>query len=303
MPITAEQKLARFKVLGGSDIPVLLGYGYGGKTAYDLWLEKTSKLEPEPETEEQARGTDLEPGIVNFAERTLATPLTRNVTLVCPQLPILAVNLDALAGKIPAPVEAKSAANPEGWDESGPPERVMAQVMSQILCVANAEIGYAAVILPYLKMELKTVERNADLCDVILETASEFWEHHVKADIPPEHVAPTQDIVKRMRRQIGKTITFTSDELLLARQAAKRHLDRAELMFEGADAMLKAKLGDAEIGMFPGAGTVTYFEQRQERIDSKRLRAEQPAIAADYIKEIKFRKLLVKERKTTKEST
>jgi predicted phage-related endonuclease len=106
-----------------------------------------------------------------------------------------------------------------------------------------------------------------------------------------------------MRRQVGKTITFTSDELLLARQAAKRHLDAAALMFEGADAMLKAKLGDAEIGMFPGAGTVTYFEQRQERIDSKRLRAEQPAIAADYIKEIKFRKLLVKERKTTKEST
>ncbi|HRR40229.1 MAG TPA: YqaJ viral recombinase family protein [Syntrophales bacterium] len=71
MPITETQREARRKHLGSSDVAAILGVD-PFKNAYDVWLEKTGKVDSSDISSEAAEiGNALETGILNLAERRL----------------------------------------------------------------------------------------------------------------------------------------------------------------------------------------------------------------------------------------
>lgn len=286
--ITKEQLIERQKFVGSSDVATLLGFGYHGRTAADLFLEKAGRLEPELPSKEANRGTRLEPYILDEAESELGEKLTRNVRFVCKQLPILASNCDAIAPISEKVVEAKSSAVIEIWnDDYEPPESVIAQVHAQLLCT-GFDIAFVPVLLPRLQFKFYEVQRNPDLCNVIMESVAAF-EKCLKTDTPPEHAGYTIDVAKRIRRIAGKTGEVKASTVA-GFKAVDAQLKMITKLHDAAKAALVADLGDNEAATYPG-GKVTYYQQTQSRVDADELRTAYPEIAAKCMKTITFRKL------------
>jgi len=295
MPITELQRKERRKAIGSSDVAALLGID-PYRTPYDLWLEKTGRLEeqgPEAPSAAADAGNRFEPAVLDFAQERLG-PLIRNQRRVRPEL-YLAVNLDAVVRRNGEPVEGKTAGlfspliDPWGEPETDQvPDRVLAQTHGQMLTVKK-EICHVPSFLAGRGFLMFCVPFNPDLGNEIAERAVAFWENNVLADTPPEGVA-SLPVLKRMRR-VPKKITTLGENLLTDWLTAKEKAAQAGKVAEAVQSVLLTALGDAEAARFPSGEAVTYFEQGRADLDVKRLRAEKPEVAVEYMRETAFRVL------------
>src|SRR5690606_29202656 len=102
-----EEWLAeRRKAIGASDVAAVLGVSPWA-TPWEVWAEKTGRLEPWSGNAATDLGTRLEPVIMDMAEAELG-PIERSVRVAHATLP-LAVNLDGRTADGHLPVEAKTA--------------------------------------------------------------------------------------------------------------------------------------------------------------------------------------------------
>ena len=270
MPITTKQLERRKTHLGASDMASLFGLN-PWQTAYDLWLEKTGKLEEDDEISDAAElGKILEPAILDFAARELG-PIRRNQYRSHPTLPIGA-NLDALLVETQEPVEAKTTGLrgpvPGFWGEAGSdqvPEQVIIQVHTQALAMAPVEVagGHVAVWIGLRGLMMFHLRIHTNILDAIAERAEQFWTNNVLADIPPEGT-PTISVAKLLKKTPGKIIEIDG-EVVAKWIWAKDEFNAAKATKEYAAAAVLAELGDAEAGTYgTGGAAVTFFEQTRK---------------------------------------
>jgi putative phage-type endonuclease len=264
MPITQKQRDARHKHLGSTDIAAILGVD-PRRNAYDVWLDKTGKIEDSPENEAMFAGNMFEEGVLGFAEGQLGK-LVRNQYRSAKDINLpIGAHIDAIQVETGAPVEAKTAGlyGPlvEPWGEPGTdevPDRVIVQSQVHMICT-SAIVCHVAAFIGGRGFQLYEVPQDADLQAIIGDRAIAFWDKHVKADIPPENVTPSYEIAKRIRRQ-PRTITDISAEFVEAWLSAKVAFSDAKATKENAAAALLAALGSAEAGIST-AGNITYYQQ------------------------------------------
>lgn len=299
MPITEAQAIERKKHLGSSDMAAVLGVNPYA-SAYDIWLQKTDRVPPKAETPAMLAGTRFEAGVLDWLEmgddeHEPLGALDRNVHAEGP-FP-LAANIDAVVQATRLPVEVKCVGlmwpSKELWGAPGSdevPERVIVQAHVQMICLDAAELCHVGAFIAGRGFCLYRVDRNEDLCAIIIDRASAFWEKHVKADTPPDDSLPSLDLLKLRKRAAGLSVAVAPEvvsEWLKANEAKKQ----AEKVEEFAKAKLIAALGDAEIGDAGELGQVTYLSATRTGIDAKRLKAEQPEVAAKYIQQSQYRTL------------
>lgn len=267
---TDKQLADRKNHLGASDMASVLGLN-PFKSAYDLWLEKTGKVDSAADTIDMSLGRQLEQVVLNMAEPELGK-MERNPeklyrTPKDTSLPI-GVNLDAelLEGK--SPVEAKTTGvirgfTTEHWGESGSdevPDRIIVQCETQLLCT-DAEICYVPALVGGRGFCMFAVYRNKELIDVITEKAVFFWQNHVIKDIPPEDCLPSLQFIKKMKRQPKSTINLIGKEDYVSKWLfAKEARKLAEKAEEDAQKSMLALLGTCEAGAFDN-GVLTYLER------------------------------------------
>jgi putative phage-type endonuclease len=295
MPITEKQRALRRGHLGSSDIAAIFGKD-PFKTAYDVWLDKTGKLPPQDENEAMFAGSMFENGVLSFAEKKLGR-LKRNQYRAARDLPI-ASNIDALAVDSGNPVEAKTAGlfGPlkENWGEENTdevPDRVILQAHAHLICT-GAQLCHIAAFIGGRGFVLYAVSRDNELVEIISERAAKFWQINVKGNIPPENSTPSLAIIKHATR-IPDTVCGVSDDIVNRWLDAKASVSMAEEEKENAEAVLLAALGTAEAGTC-SLGTVTYFEQSSNRLDTTRLKTEMPDLAAQFTKKSTSRVLRFK---------
>lgn len=281
MGITEKQRESRRTHLGSSDMAAILGLS-PWSNAYDVYLEKTGKVEDRKESKVLARGNYLEPAILNYAEDKLGK-LTRNQYRVAEGFP-LAANVDAIVVATGKPVEAKSqgAFVDEYWgDEGGDeiPDRVIIQCHVHMLCT-NQDYCHVPVYLAFREFQMFGVAKDSVIMDVIRDKSMEFWEDFVEKDIPPPDVIPSFDMAKRMRRTPGKVVKIDT-ALVVNWQNAKETLKMAKAIKEGAEAEMLAHLGDADGGECD-LGLITYFEQCRRTVKAKELKDKYPAIYDEF---------------------
>jgi len=306
MPITDEQREQRKTRLGSTDIAAILGVDHF-KTAYDVYLEKTDKLEEEKKVEEYKKaGNMFEDGILTYAEQQLGK-LARNQFRKAEGLPI-GSNIDAIVveplnGEASAgdPVDAKTAGlyGPlvEEWGEEGTdqvPDRILIQGHVHMLCT-EADVCHIPTFLGGRGFKMFRINRDKEVIDLIKKSAIEFWDKHVLADVPPEDVLPNLELIKRIRRE-PESVVDVSDELVQKWLETKDALSIAKKADEEAKKAVLAALGTAEAGKC-GLGMATYLSQSRSGIDSKKLKEEQPEIAKKYTTLTSFRVLRFKKEK------
>lgn len=301
MPITEAQRESRKKHLGGSDIPALLGLD-PFKNAYDIWLEKTGKLDDMNEENDAMRaGRLFEDGLLLFASEELG-PIIRNQYRSAPGLPI-GSNIDAILADNPLPIEAKltSAHSKEHWGNpwtDDVPDRVIAQCHAHMICMdkEKPQLCYHPHYDPWKGLGLYVIPRNEELVEIISQIATDFWQKHVLADDAPAG-QPTMDVAARMKRKPEKLVQFDEEavEYLQKYLAAKSARTKLEEMESRLKARVLSILGDAEgTEEIEGIGSVTYLEQSKSSVDVPGLRKDRPGVYDLYERTSTYRVLRVK---------
>ena len=290
MPITDKQKELRKNHIGASETAAILGLS-PWKTAYDVWLEKTGKLESDYQPGEAADiGNMVENSLLDWGAQDLGgVKIVKNQFRVH-ENGILSATHDALVIDAPEGLEAKTAGimNPfqarDAWGEPGTdeiPDHYVIQCQHQ--CVVS---GLVTVHVPALiggrGRVMFHVARNHDICAVILERVTAFWIKNVQADIPPEGV-PSLEIVRLRHREPGKVISLPAP-LVTRWRDLEQARKQAEVAENEAKAAVLAEMADAEVGE-SDAGNIKITHIKSVRLDTGALKAAHPDIAAKFTKE------------------
>jgi putative phage-type endonuclease len=284
--ITEQQKQKRKKRIGSSDVAAIVGLD-PFKSPYDVFLEKTGKLEGEQkETEAMTEGKFEETGLILYAQSLLGFIIKKPSLLEFASQELNGLIVSHPDGLVKATgnrVEAKrqtyyARKESEMWGEPGSdqvPDRVVIQTSVHILCSPKSDVCHIPASLPFRKWEMFAVKRNNDLIASIIEFVDNFWQNNVLKDTPPSDSKPALAVIKRIRHIPDKTISIPADIALNWDKARQNRL-AAEKTEDKHLTDLLAVIGDAEAGIcyrteivdgkenhIPTGDVVTLFETQR----------------------------------------
>ena len=283
----------RKRGIGSSDAAAAVGLN-PYKSQLELWMEKTGRA-PDGERHQgmddpRFWGTLLEPYVaVAYQQKTERRVRKVNAVLQHPTYPFMLANIDREVIGCPdvQVLECKTAGEfgSRLWKE-GVPEYVQLQVQHQ-LAVTGTDAADVAVLLCGQKLEIHRILRDDDIIARLIVLESRFWEC-VKTDTPPpaDGSESSAKALRHLYQGNDTSLDLTSDtglcQVFEVLAALRAELDAKEQLAEQLKQTLQQAMGDASKALF-ASGIVTYRRAKDgASIDTKRLTAERPAIAAQY---------------------
>ena len=291
----------RKKGIGGSDASVVCGINRY-KSPVELWLDKTNQI-PSAEAGEAAYwGTILESVVrTEFSKRTGIEVQCVNQLLQSEEHPFMLANLDGVCEHPEYDTcifEAKTASayKTGEWDDAIPDEYQLQ--IQHYMAVTGYKGAYIAVLIGGNTFRWKFIERDEELISMLIELEANFW-NHVQNGTPPPldgSDASAKFLAERFPDSIPKSqiiLPDTATELLQQYDTACEQLNIATEKKQYAENLLKEMMGDNEIGT-SGDRVITWKTILQERLDSKTLKAEHPALCKKYTTKTSYRRFTVK---------
>lgn len=290
----------RTEGIGGSDVSVIAGIN-SYRSAHQLWLEKTGRIEPEQSDSEYAHfGTLLEPIVRNeFTVRTGLKVRAKNMLLQSEEYPFMLANLDGVINENGEMVlfEAKTASayKKEVWEEGVPAEYVLQ--VQHYMAVTGAKKTYVAALVGGNHFYYHAVERDEELIAKIIAMEKCFWEINVLGDkepVPDGSEATTAYFNECFSQSNGETISLP-EEVLSICEAYDKISQQLKEMGTEKDALanqLKSYLKEAEVGIV-GERKVMWKQVKKSGLDTKRLQQEKPDVYTDYLMQSQYRRLTV----------
>ena len=287
--------------IGGSDASVVCGISRY-KSPVELWMEKTGQLPAQEAGEAAYWGTQLE-GLVRaeFSKRTgIEISLVKRL-LQCEEHPFMLANLDGICqhpdfGACIFEAKTASAYKAGEWDETIPDEYQLQ--IQHYMAVTGCRAAYIAVLIGGNTFRWKLVERDDKLIFMLIAFEETFWKH-VQNGTPPAldgADASARFLSERFPNSMPQSqvkLPDTAKDLLLQYDEACEQLDAAAERKQEAENLLKQMLGEHEAGT-SGDRIVTWKSVLQERLDSKTLKAEHPALYKKYANKTSYRRFSIK---------
>jgi putative phage-type endonuclease len=296
-----EQWLAeRRKGIGGSDIPLIMGISPYSDTLYELWLDKTGRLDDRPQTESMRRGHWLEPHIIDhFAEQT-NLEVHRCGLVVHQSDPILRTTVDRLTedgGVVEAKTFDSRARVASEWYHGGIARHAYVQGQWQLLVTGRSHAWFVAYALDREPMIRGPIERDEPLIARIRERAVQWWIDHVIADTPPDvDLATITDEEIALRWPVEKAGATKPAEwpatvrMLLAEREQLKAAERdAKARTKEIDLALKVMIGDAEALTLGERPVVTLKSRYNAPSVDPALEKDHPEIWSRYVNRSKSR--------------
>ncbi|MBD5153720.1 MAG: hypothetical protein HDT15_01240 [Oscillibacter sp.] len=287
--------------IGGSDASVVCGISRY-KSPVELWMNKTGQL-PDQEAGEAAYwGTQLEPFVrAEFTKRTGIEVRTVNQLLQSEEYPFMLANLDGIC-EVPdvgtCIFEAKTASAYKAgeWEDTIPDEYALQ--LAHYMAVTGYAGAYIAVLIGGNTFKWKFIERDEELISMLIELESAFWDHVQNCTPPPldGSDASAKFLADRFCDSIPQshiTLPDTAVTLLAQYDEACEQLEIVTEQKQRAENLLKEMMGENEVGT-AGDRIVTWKSMSQERLDSKTLKAEHPALCKKYTNKTSYRRFTVK---------
>lgn len=286
--------------IGGSDASAILGFN-SYKSAFQLYIEKTSDFVEESDSEAAYWGNVLEDVVAReFAKRTGKKIRKINRMLRHPNNYFMTANLDRDVVGEKAFLECKTASEylKDSWNGEDVPAAYLCQ-LQHYLAVTGYEKAYIAVLIGGNKFVWKEVARDDEFIELMIHHEKEFWENHVIANVPPAidgSESASELLAKMYPQDDGSAIMLDeqSNTLIEAIESLKAEEKQLEKQRKEYENQLKMTLGEAAEG-HSNCFKVTHKTVVTNRLDSKRLKEEQPAIYDKYVKESLSRRLSIKE--------
>lgn len=293
--------LERTNGIGGSDASVVLGINKY-KSAFELWHEKTGQS-PLKEIDNDAIhfGNILEDVVAKEFERRTGHRVRKDNHMYShSDYPFMKANLDRVVVGEKALLECKTANArlQDAWKDDDIPSAYFLQVQ-HYLAVMGYPKAYIAVLIGGQKFIWKEIKRDEELIALLIEHEKTFWEENVL-----KKVAPTIDGSEAARLYLGEQFASTNGETkVLKKETTNAVLYRAELKqtikqlqqeMTMTENKLKLALGHAAIGV-TDRYEVKWQPIETRRIDTKRLKIEEPSIYKLFLKTSQSRRLTIKE--------
>jgi len=188
-------------------------------------------------------------------------------------------------GRLISVLECKWTGSWDGWGDAGTddiPVYYRAQVLWQI-DVLGVNEGHLAVLGPGGFRAYGPIRRDEQDLTVMREAARRFLDRLAASDAPDvdEHSA-TLATLKRLHPDLVDAEAEISPATAAGYRRARALKSAAERLCARFEARLRAEMGANRVAMHDGSKVASRSIYDTDRIDSKRLREEQPDIAAAY---------------------
>ena len=287
--------------IGGSDAAVVCGVSRY-KSPVELWIEKTNQMPAQEAGEAAYWGTQLESLVrTEFTKRTGIEVEHRMELLRSDEHPFMQANLDGVCHNPdigPCIFEAKTAsAFKAGEWEGGIPDEYLLQIQ-HYMAVTGYRGTYIAALIGGNSFRWKFIERDDELIAAMILLEERFWQH-VQDKTPP--VLDGSDSAARFLAEQFPNSTPNSrielpnraEQLIQQYDTACQQIRDLTEQKQQAENQLKQMLGENEAGT-AGEHIVTWKNVVQERLDSKTLKAEHPALYKKYANKTNYRRFAIK---------
>ena len=287
--------------IGGSDASVVCGISRY-KSPVELWMEKTNQLPGQEAGEAAYWGTQLESLVrTEFSKRTNIMVSEPHQLLQSEEHPFMLANLDGVCespehGTCIFEAKTASAYKAGEWEDAIPDEYQLQ--IQHYMAVTGYSGAYIAVLIGGNTFRWKFVERDEELISMLVELESDFW-GHVQSLTPPPldgSKASAKFLAERFPNSVPLsqiTLPETAVELLHQYDEACEELEIVTERKQKAENLLKEMMGENEVGTM-GDRIVTWKSVSQERLDSKTLKAEHPALCKKYTNKTSYRRFTIK---------
>lgn len=299
---TREQWLQlRCSGIGGSDASVIFGVNRY-RSATELWLEKTGKvIMQEDESEITYWGNTLEDVIrEEFSKRSGMIAIKPNYMYRSEKTPFMIANLDGeveddIYGTCIFEAKTVSAFKKSEWEDGIPVEYYLQ--LQHYMAVTDYRGAYIAALIGGNEFTYRFIERNEETIAILIRMESDFWET-VTDNYPPELDGSdaakkflSESFPEAIERQtldlgeVGAALIDQYDDICEQESYVKE-------MKQYIENQLKSLLKDSEIGV-AGARKVTWKNYSARRLDTKRLKVNEPEIYEKYSQETRARRFSV----------
>lgn len=295
----------RRKGIGGSDASAVVGLNRY-KSPVGVFMDKTGQIEPEEAGEAAYWGNVLEDVVAReFSLQSGLRVQRSNKLYQHPKHEFMLGNVDRLimdkGGRGIGILECKTASayKADEWNDDKVPDEYAIQ-LQHYMAVLGVDYGYFAVLIGGQKFQYKLVERNDKIIDSLIQIEDEFWNKHVVPGIPP--MIDGSDASSDLLNQLYPVSSPATEVILDDKQAglvqrlvaAKEEAALAAEQVKRYENELKAIMGENELAIHNGEILVSWKSNDTSRIDSKRLKKEQPDLYEKYVNTTSSRRFLVK---------
>lgn len=290
----------RKKFIGGSDAAGVLGMSRW-KTPLSVWADKTGQYEDKvQDNEAMMLGRELEDYVARRFERKAEKKVRRiNKALYHKKYKFIAVNVDRDIVGEEKKLECKtvSAWKAKEWEEHKIPKEYILQCQHTLM-VTGDKSCFIAVLIGNQEFLWDEIKRDEELIKEIEKKEVEFWTKYVIPKVMPATIySSDSDTLTGLYKgmTVEAPIIELDDEankIIEVIQANNQDLKVLENIVDQNKNKLKAMLKEHQAGE-TNLHKVTWKEQLRRTLDSKKIKEEEPAVYAQYVKESTSRVLKI----------
>ena len=288
----------RKKGICGTDAGAITGFN-PYVSAFSVYRDKTSDEISEFDNEAMRQGRDMEDYVARrFMEETGKQVRRANAIYKNEKHPIMLADFDRLIVGEKAGLECKTVSpySADKWSDGKIPMHYQMQVQ-HYLAVSGYECWYIAALIFGRDFIIRKIERDEELINNLTAIEENWWEKHIVENTIPEpdgSTAYTKLLNEYYHSVRDKTVKlYGMDKTLERRGEIDSLIKKLNTEKEAIDQRIKINLEDASYGETEKY-KLSWIDTVQNRIDSKKLKAENPDIYNGYLNEVHSKRFTVK---------
>lgn len=288
----------RKKGICGTDAGAITGFN-PYVSAFSVYKDKTSDEISEFDNEAMRQGRDMEDYVARrFMEETGKQVRRTNAIYENEKHPIMLADFDRLIVGEKAGLECKTVSpySADKWSDGKIPMHYQMQVQ-HYLAVSGYDCWYIAALIFGRDFIIRKIERDEELINNLIVIEENWWEKHIVENTIPEpdgSTVYTKLLNEYYHSDRDKTVKlYGMDKTLERRGEIDSLIKKLNIEKEAIDQRIKINLEDASYGETEKY-KVSWIDTVQNRIDSKKLKAENPDIYNGYLNEVHSKRFTVK---------
>lgn len=288
----------RKKGICGTDAGAITGFN-PYVSAFSVYKDKTSDEISEFDNEAMRQGRDMEDYVARrFMEETGKQVRRANAIYENEKHPIMLADFDRLIVGEKAGLECKTVSpySADKWSDGKIPMHYQMQVQ-HYLAVSGYDCWYIAALIFGRDFIIRKIERDEELINNLIVIEENWWKKHIVENTIPEpdgSTAYTKLLNEYYHSDRDKTVQlYGMDKTLERRGEIDSLIKKLNTEKEAIDQRIKINLEDASYGETEKY-KVSWIDTVQNRIDSKKLKAENPDIYNGYLNEVHSKRFTVK---------
>lgn len=296
----SKEDWLRYRKCGitGTDAGAILGVN-PYRSAFQVYCDKNSETIENIDNEAMRQGRDLEDYVAQrFTGATGLKVRRANAIYQSEEHPLLLADFDRLIVGQKAGLECKTVSpfSADKWTDGKIPAHYMAQV-NHYLAVSGFDCWYIAALIFGKELVIHKITTDKEVLNNLIAKEEHFWKYNVMPEIPPVPTGSEWDTQQINQLYSADDRNKTADlnpirNLLDKRQELSTQIEQMEQEKTAIEQQVKLQMQDAAYGTAPGY-KVSWVSSESKRVDSQRLKKEQPDIFNRYSKNVSSRRFTI----------